>query len=185
MWFKSGTVLTPTVPCYRKGQRTQTYSEDTLYRIGPYSKEPLSGDSLQMVSPLCPFTPHTILKFFRLEKKGQLIYSREYTRPSAKRNNFTIMFSEQGVNKYGLVDYFIEVRGLSPNEFKVLAFVSPVITTDVTSQGVCIKHLEKSLHLNEPIPISVDTIFKCVSLQVCDSFYVVNPLHTVCMSLSC
>ena len=74
------------------------------------------------------FTPVNVVKFWRLEKQKSLYYSKEYTRTS-KINNYTILYDQDGTEKFGLIKYFLELQRITnTSEFFVIAVIDELCT---------------------------------------------------------
>ena len=67
--------------------------------------------------------------FFRLELKGEVFYSKLYSRPK-KRNSYTICYSSDSEEKYGRITKFLCLQ-----EYGVFAVVSPLVPTSLPSEA--------------------------------------------------
>ena len=89
------------------------------------------------------FTPVNVIKFWRLEKQKSLYYSKEYIRTS-KINNYTILYDQDGTEKFGLIKYFLELQRITNNtsEVFVIAVIDELCTAPFVRGSVIIPHLQ-------------------------------------------
>ena len=85
------------------------------------------------------------MKFYRIEIRNLLYYSKEYKR-SSKSNNYTVTF-ETPVNKenFAVIEFFVELQHPVTHDITVFAVVEELNTEVLTVHGENIPHLHKVL----------------------------------------
>lgn len=102
------------------------------------------------------------MKFYRIEIRGSLYYSKEYKR-SSKTNNYTVTF-ENHINKdnFAVIKFFVDPV---THDITVLAVVEELNTEVLTVHGQQVPHLHKVLS-KRTVCIPVESIRrKCILID--------------------
>lgn len=155
---------------------------DTMWRIGNCVAYTDSYGSLDLD---VGFTPVNVVKFWRLEKQKSLYYSKEYTRTS-KINNYTILYDQDGTEKFGLIKYFLELQRITNNtsEFFVIAVIDELCTAPFVRGSVIIPHLQTIVSMQQSyIPIA-NIRLKCILIDIPGENQIISHPYDFCAQLS-
>ena len=163
--------------------RTLQYS-DTIWRIGNCCLYWLLTHGSLDVD--VGFTPVNVVKFWRLEKQKSLYYSKEYTRTS-KINNYTILYDQDGTEKFGFIKYFLELQRITNNtsEFFVIAIIDELCTAPFVRGSVIIPHLHTIVSIQQSDIIPVANIrLKCILIDIPGENQIISHPYDFCAQLS-
>lgn len=110
-------------------------------------------------------------QFFRAMIRQKVFYSKSYTRLKS-RNSYTVCYSEDGAEKYGVIQYFLSLSE------QTVAVITPLI---ITASPTCYPR-ELSVLCSRINPVVLDTVIcvvpvnnivcKCVFIDTGSAFYV-------------
>ena len=143
---------------HRYGRKTQKYSPK-IWRIGNHKVTTLCASLVPLVEGACGFTPSAVLTFWRLLKDNTVYYSTEYSK-TASRASYAVSYLQNSALKFGLIQYFIEVRG--GEQVSVLAILH--ILHSEPALAVPHLYVAEETGLFTPVPIG-SSVAKCILIK--------------------